>query len=317
MTNKLTVILLALVVGLAACKDDSDSPQPSNNQTTTDYSILAIAKDNGNFTVLVDALERTGLDEVLSASGTYTVFAPSDSAFTSLLEDLGMNNLDELETALGNDGLKNVLLYHVLNAKVMSSEVTTGFVSSLGIRGGNEGQYLSMFINAGSSVMINDIATVTMPDVKADNGVIHVIDHVILPLDIVQLALLSPDHTSLVGALEQADGDLVNVLSSDGPFTVFAPVNSAFDAISATVATLDAAQLSTVLTYHVVSGNIQSEEVQEGVVSTVAEQDITISTDNGVSISDANGGMANVIATDIQGTNGVIHVLDAVLVPNL
>lgn len=317
MTNKLTVILLALVVGLAACKDDSDSPQPSNNQPTADNSILAIAKDNGNFTVLVDALERTGLDEVLSASGTYTVFAPTDSAFSALLNDLGMSNLDEVETALGNDGLKNILLYHVLGSKVNSSQVTTGFVNTMAARSGNEGQNLSMFVDAGSSVMINDKATITMVDVEADNGVIHVIDQVILPLNIVQLASLSPDHTSLVSALAQADGDLVNVLSGDGPFTVFAPVNSAFEAISATVASLDAAQLATVLTYHVVSGNIQSEEVQAGMVSTVAEQDITISTANGVSISDANGGMANVIATDIQGTNGVIHVIDAVLVPNL
>jgi len=125
--------------------------------------------------------------------------------------------LDGLESALGNAGLQQVLLYHVLGAEVMASEVTTGFISGQATRTTGGTDFLTMFVDASNGVRINNKATVTQADLDASNGVIHVIDEVILPLDIVDLAILSPVHGELVGALGSAN--LVTALQGDGPFT--------------------------------------------------------------------------------------------------
>jgi uncharacterized surface protein with fasciclin (FAS1) repeats len=215
-------------------------------------------------------------------------------------------------------------LYLFWGAVFTSDLVTTGYVSTLGINA--TADPLSVYTNISSGVMLNDRATVTTADVTASNGVIHIIDKVILPLTIYNLVNLNSDYATLTAALGIADGSL-DVLLNDptsGPFTVFAPNEMAFGSlltelgladVPALVSALGTDGLSEVLTYHVVSGNVNSNEVPTGSVATVNGENISFDLTNGVVITDANGRMSTVIAVDIQGTNGVVHGINKVLLP--
>ena len=320
---KTGAVLLACTLVFSSCKKDDDEPATPTPQQS---SIAEIAIANGNFTILVDALTRTGLDvTVADDSQTLTVFAPTDAAFMDLLTELGLSSLDEVEAALGTDGLRNVLLYHVMGSVVTSNMVSTGYVRTLGTNDSMDA--LSIYTNTASGVVINDRATVTTADVTASNGVIHIIDKVILPLSIYQLLELNANYATLTAALGIADGGLDALLSdpASGPFTLFAPNEAAFADllfelnladVPALVNALGTDGLANVLTYHVVSGNVNSDEVPSGLVPTVNGDNITISLTSGVVITDTQSRTSTVTAVDIQGTNGVIHAINTVILPN-
>ncbi len=302
--KKLSLILL-LFAGffVTSCGDD----EPDEPVTNT---IVDIAVGDDQFSTLVAALTRVSLVETLQGDGPFTVFAPTNDAFTALGVDLA---------TISDADLTDILLYHVVGAEVKSTDLADGQTyASTASASGPGGAALSILIESGSGVTVNNTATVTTADIIADNGVIHVVDAVITPLDVVGHASANANFTSLVGALAGAPGDLVGVLSGDGPFTVFAPLNSAFDDISTVVAGLTADQLATVLTYHVVAGaNVTSGDLTNGAVGTVAGQEVTVDITDGVKITDATGGESTVVLADVQATNGVIHVLDRVLIPSL
>ncbi len=295
----LTLLLTVSFVTISCNEDDSSDDLPQ--------TIAEIASADPNFSTLVSALERTGLASVVAGEGNFTVFAPTNDAFDALGVDL---------TTLSDEALSEILLYHVLGAEVLSTDIATGqtYVSTSAATGPGETN-LSLLIEKGEGVVLNGSANVASADIDATNGVIHVIDAVLLPLDIVGHASANSSFTELVGALSSAD--LVSALQADGPFTVFAPVNSAFEAISDVVATLTTEQLSDVLTYHVVSAaNVLSTDLSNGQVVTALNQgSFTISLGTSVSITDANDNNVSIILTDVQATNGVIHVVDAVLLP--
>lgn len=319
-----SIALMACALIFTSCdKDDDDDMMTPTPQMS---SIAEIATDNGNFTILLDALTRTGLDAtVADDNATLTVFAPTDAAFGNLLSELGLNSLDEVEAALGTDGLRNVLLYHVLGSVVTSDMVPTGYVRTLATNASSD--ELSIYTSVGSTVMINNRATVETADVAASNGVIHIIDEVILPLSIFQLMEVNPEYATLTTALGIADGEL-DVLLSDptaGPFTLFAPDEAAFADllvelnladVPALVNELGTDGLAGVLTYHVVSGNVNSDEVPSGAVPTVNGDNITIDLTSGVIITDTQSRTSTVTAFDIQGTNGVVHGINTVILPN-
>ena len=316
-------VLLACTLVFSSCKKEDDTPTPVTPQMST---IAEIAVANGNFTILVDALTRTGLDvTVADANQTLTVFAPTDDAFMDLLSDLGLSSLDDVEAALGTDGLQNVLLYHVLGSVVTSTMVPTGYVRTLATNATSDA--LSIYTSTTAGVIINDRATVTTADVMASNGVIHIIDQVILPMSIYQLLEVNPTYATLTAALGIADGGLDALMSdpTSGPFTLFAPDEVAFGNlltelnladVPALVDALGTDGLSGVLTYHVVSGNVNSDEVPSGSVQTVNGQNISIDLSNGVVITDTQNRMSTVTSVDIQGTNGVIHGINTVILPN-
>lgn len=300
-----SLLLLAFMVStFVACKDDDDTPKPQN--------IAEIVANDANFSTLKTALDRANLTSVLEGTGPFTVFAPTNAAFTAA--GIDVNTIDVAT-------LSDVLLYHVLGGSVKSTDLAAGQTyASTAAEAGPNGEQLSILIEkTGSAVKVNNTANVTTADVSATNGVVHIVDKVLLPLDVVGHAAANSNFTSLVGALGAASGDLVTVLSGDGPFTVFAPVNSAFEAISAVTATLTAEQLASVLTYHVVSGNVLSSDLSNGMkVATVNGQEFTVNINGSdVTLTSSSGNTAKVLLTDVQGTNGVIHVLDAVIVPNL
>lgn len=300
---------LFLLVGLLsfiACSDDEETDPPP-----TTPSIVEIATGDANFSTLVSALQRVDLVSTLEQDGPFTVFAPTNQAFTDLGVDL---------STLTDAELTDILLYHVLGGVVKSTDLIEGSTyASTASTAGPNGTALSIGITkSGSSVTVNGGSAVTTADIDATNGVVHVIENVLLPLDIVGHASANESFSSLVGALAASPGDLVNLLSGDGPFTVFAPTNTAFADIQSTVDGLTPEQLQSVLTYHVIGGtNARSTDLVDGAaLSTANGQDVTVDL-GGPSLTDQSGGTSDIILTDVQCTNGVIHVLDRVLIPNL
>ncbi|OAV43457.1 fasciclin domain-containing protein [Lewinella sp. 4G2] len=266
-------------------------------------SIVDRAVRDGRFNTLVAAVTRAGLAGVLSGAGTFTVFAPTDDAFA----DAGID-LDDLS----DEDLGNILKYHVLGATVPSSAIAAGasFPSSINTTG-PDGAALSLLVNnTTDGITINGNSNVVVADVSGNNGVVHAIDQVLMPQSIVDFVVNAPGLDSLAGAVVAAG--LVETLSSDGPFTVFAPTNDAFAAIDSTVATLSVQQLSSVLTYHVVGGaNVRSDALP-AMATTVQGEDLNFS---GATITTSSGQEVAISATDIQGTNGVVHLVPTVLLP--
>lgn len=321
---KFMLLIGVVTLGLTSCDDDDDNDD--NNNPPQQETIADIAVNTPRFSILVDALTRTNLVSVVAdENANLTVFAPNNDAFTDALNALGLADLDALEAALGTDGLRNVLLYHVLGAEVKAADVTNGYAATQATNG--DGDNLSIYLNTDMGVMINGTSEVENADIDASNGVIHEIKAVILPLSIAELLAVNPDYSSLVTALGVADGNLDSVLTdpATGPVTVFAPNDQAFGQLLSDLMLNDLNELvnaiggtgalANVLLYHVAAGNITSDEVMDGAVTTLQGTDFTISTANGVQITDGAGTTTNVTSFDIQGTNGVAHGLDYVLLP--
>lgn len=308
---KSIALLMTAAIILAACKkDETEDMTPTPTPLPEEKNIVETAQSLPQFSILVDAVVKAGLADALSADGPYTVFAPTNDAFNKLFEQLGVSGVEDLTA----EQLTPILLYHVLGAKVMAADVQTGYVSTLNTSA-PDGNSVLLYADASNEVQLNAGVNVTATDVMASNGVIHVIDNVLLPTDIVDIAINNSNFSILVEAVVKAG--LVDALKAEGPYTVFAPTNAAFEALFAQlgvsgISDLSVSQLTPILLYHVVNGNIRAADVSSGMVSTLNTENMIeiMVSDMGVKINNAN-----VIATDVQGTNGVIHVIDAVILP--
>ena len=305
-----------------------DAAADADMAETTDESAMDIvdtAVAAGNFTTLVAAVQAAGLVDTLKSEGPFTVFAPTDEAFAALPEGTVESLLADPEGAL-----TDILLYHVVSGKVMAADAVGldgQMVETVG------GKSFAVTLD-GDSLKIDD-ATVIQPDIETSNGVIHVIDSVLIPasdeaaveaesdmsdmaepMDIVDTAVAAGNFTTLVAAVQAAG--LVDTLKSEGPFTVFAPTDEAFAALpEGTVESLLAdpeGALTDILLYHVVSGKVMAEDAMglDGqIVETVGGKSFTVTLDgDSLKIDDAT-----VIQPDIETSNGVIHVIDTVLIP--
>ena len=312
MKNYLRLFSLAAIVGLTlfsvSCKKDSTNGGFKSN------TIVDVAASNPDFSSLVTALKKTGLDIALSNTvANFTVFAPTNAAFAALLTELKVASLNDIPTAT----LTKVLLYHVKSGKASASQITTGYYSTLAA-GPADGSQLSMYVDM-SSTTINGRSKITKTDIMANNGVIHVIDKVLLPMSIVDHAIANPMFSSLVAAVSKAS--LVTALADNTKtYTVFAPTNDAFAALlmklGVTLNDLSAGTLSPILLYHVLSGYIPAAKVTAGyfpTLSTAFGKNVVlqVSVSNGVMLNNSS----KVIATDVVATNGIIHVIDQVLLP--
>ena len=268
--------------------------------------IPAVATSTGVHTALVAALAQANLVATLQGTGPFTVFAPTDAAFTDAGIDLSSFDTDE-----ENATLVDILTYHVVSGSVLSTALTDGLTATA-----LNGDDVTFTVNA-DGVKVND-ANVVTADVAASNGVVHVIDKVLMPpadlVDIPTIATGTGVHDSLVAALSKAD--LVTTLQGDGPFTVFAPTDEAFTAAGIDLSTFETAEeiaaLADILTYHVVSGSVLSTALTDGLTATALNGDdvtFTVNAD-GVKVNDAN-----VVTADVAASNGVIHVIDKVLMP--
>ena len=264
-------------------------------------NIVETAVEAGSFKTLVAAAKAAGLAETLQGDGPFTVFAPTDAAFAKLPEGT-------VESLLENpEKLRTILLYHVAPGKVMAEDV-----AGLDSVTSASGQPLS--ISTADGVSIGG-AKVVKADISASNGVIHVIDSVLLPRDLMGLAESAGQFTTLLAAVKAAG--LSETLAGDGPFTVFAPTDAAFaelpaSAVQDLLKPENKEKLQAILKYHVVPGRVMAADVvglEEATTAEGSNLDIQVS-ENSVKVDDAN-----VVTTDLLALNGVIHVIDKVVMP--
>ncbi len=338
-----TAASLMLTLGLVAAACASDDPEATAEDTTTTTeaamaevgNIAEVATEAGSFTTLLAAAQAADLVGPLTGEDELTVFAPTDEAFAAALDALDLT----AEELLSNPALADILTYHIVAGEVKSDVVVTldgQEVETL------NGQSVTVSVDGGA-VKVND-ANVTAVDVDASNGVIHVIDAVLVPADIlealtgamddedameeedamedvpatvVDIASSSDDFSILVEAVVAAD--LAGTLSGDGPFTVFAPTNDAFAAALETLGLtkeelLASPDLAGILTYHVVPAKVLAADAIAAAgteVPTVNGDTIEVSVVDGSVMVDG----ATVTATDLVAGNGVVHVIDAVILP--
>ena len=265
--------------------------------------IVDTAVGAGNFGTLVSAVQAAGLVDALKGEGPYTVFAPSDEAFAKLPEGTVAALLKDIPT------LRSILLYHVVPGNVMAKDVIK-FDSAETLFG------QTLTVETGEGVKVAGV-NVVVTDIETSNGVIHVIDEVMMPKNIVEVAVGAGSFDTLVTAVKAAE--LAGTLSGSGAFTVFAPTDEAFanvdaDTISSLLEPENKNQLQSVLTYHVVPGRISAKDLSEmKEISTLQGQTLSLKAkDGGVSIDGAR-----VIQADIPALNGLIHVIDAVVLPEM
>ncbi|MBC2840167.1 fasciclin domain-containing protein [Robiginitalea sp. SC105] len=282
-------------------------------------TIVDHATANPAFSSLVDALTdggNTTFTDLLSSEGPYTVFAPTNDAFAAFTNPNG-------------NALDNILSNHVVSgAAAFSGALSNSYVNTLGVNADDDA--LSLYINTDAGVTLNGVSDVAVADVVATNGVIHAVDAVIDIPTVVTFALADPTFAPLVTALTEGTPmtDFATVLSGEGPFTVFAPTDTAFQALLDSnaawdaVTDIDEALLTSVLYHHVVSGNVRSGDLTDGIMPTTLEGDaITINLPGtGGNIADVTDGANNpgigIIAVDVQAGNGVVHVLNQVMIPD-
>ena len=299
------IISLVAVLAVAAAAVGGTGPASAGTRASK-VDIVQTAVAAGQFTTLASLLQKAGLVDTLATGGPFTVFAPTDAAFAKVPKA----TLDAL--AADPAKLKAVLLYHVVPGRVTAADVVKLTSAKTA-----EGRSLGIKVVNGSVFV--DGAQVTTPDVEATNGVVHVIDSVLIPKEatapktIVQTAVAAGSFKTLASLLKKAG--LVGTLQGKGPFTVFAPTDAAFAKLpKATLAALakNKAKLRSVLLYHVVKGNVSAAKV------------VTLrsaKTLNGKAVSiRVNGGNvlvggARVTTADVKASNGVIHVVNKVLIP--
>jgi uncharacterized surface protein with fasciclin (FAS1) repeats len=327
MKTKFAFVFVVLAMVLAACgtqatpaPEPTAMPEPTavpTEEPEMPKTIVDIAVEDGRFTILVAAVQAAGLVDTLSSEGPFTVFAPTDEAFAALPEGT-------VEALLADiPALTDILLYHVVAGKVMAADVVG--LDGQSVETALAGKSVDIKVDMGN-VYLNETVKVIITDIEASNGVIHVIDAVLLPptddammekMDIVDTAVADGRFTTLVAAVQAAG--LVDTLKSEGPFTVFAPTDDAFAALPAgTVEGLlaDFPALTDILLYHVVPGKVMAADVVgldgQSAETALDGKSISIKVDGDKVILNDN---VNVIITDIETSNGVIHVIDAVLLP--
>jgi uncharacterized surface protein with fasciclin (FAS1) repeats len=306
--KRIRTTIALLVAALAAAAIGASASASTASKSEGDENIVQTALAAGQFNTLASLLTKAGLVETLSTGGPFTVFAPTDAAFAKVPKA----TLDAL--AENPALLKSVLLYHVVPGRVAAADVVK-LESAKTIEG------RSVAIKVVDGAVYVDKAKVVTPDVTASNGVIHVIDSVLIPKaapaapakNIVQTAVAAGQFKTLASLLKKAG--LAGTLQGKGPFTVFAPTDAAFAKVpKATLAALgkDKAKLRAVLLYHVVKGKVTAAQAMKlRSAKTVNGKSLAIRTSGGKVLV----GGATVTKADVSASNGVIHVINKVLIP--
>ena len=287
-----------------ASKKNENSNQMMNASYTAKKDIIDTAVGAGSFTTLAAALTEADLIGALKGKGPFTVFAPTDAAFAKLPK----GTVENLLKPENRDMLISILTYHVVPGELDAGEVLASTTLTT-----LNGQRVDISKNDASIDGVSIIKT----DIECSNGIIHVIDEVILPQSdsILDIASSAGSFNTLAAALEAAD--LVDALNGDGPFTVFAPTDDAFAALpEGTLETLlkpeNKDQLRSILLYHVVEGRVYADQaIDAGEAATLQGSDVKIKKSWGdVKVNDAK-----VVTPDLEASNGVIHVIDRVILP--
>jgi len=326
--NKLEKLFKVIFIGLflvtaVACSDDDDGNMAPASNTIADF----VVANQANYSLLLEALQKAdgNLVATLSGPGPFTVFAPDNAAFTAFLSANGFADIDAVPT----DVLSQILLNHVVSGSVQSSQLSTGYINTLATASPISAA-MSMYVDLSSGVKLNGVSNVTGADNIVDNGVVHLVDGVIGLPTVVTFATADPTFSTLVAALTDSrlTTDFVATLSTpDGtdpaPFTVFAPTDNAFTDLLAELnagglGDIDEPTLNATLTYHVVGGaNVLDSDLADDLTVMTLGGDITANITGGATLTDANERVSDIIATNVQAANGVIHVINKVILPPL
>ena len=319
--NKL-LFLLTLSLFIISC-DNDDNDEPTEQVVLT---IVEIAAQQSDLSILVEALTAADGDLLTTLSGgNFTVLAPTNDAFAGFLSANGFASLDEVPT----DVLSNILLNHVITGSVMSTDLASAGSGYTTTNATNlDGDNLSLYFSTSSGVEFNGQSSVVLADIPATNGIVHVVDAVIGLPTVVTFATTNPTFETLVAALTRDDlsQDFDSILSTTAepsPFTVFAPTNDAFASLLSelgvdSLGDIDATTLELTLATHVVvEANVRSGDLTNGMNITTIGDALTVSLDAGPQLIDLNDRIANIIAVDVQAYNGVVHVIDKDVLPQL
>lgn len=308
--RKLTLVPIALmgIFILSGCDKDDETPQePTQN-------VVQLAQSQPNLSSLVTALTKfPDLVTTLNGAGKFTVFAPTNDAFSALLDEIGQTSIDDVPEPV----LKSLLQYHVITTgEVLSTELADGNVATANME--------NIAVTTSGGIRLNGSAQVVTADVMSTNGVVHIIDQVLVPESIgrfvntvVEPAYFNKDFTTLTAAVTAASPSILDTLLSSSNKTLFAPTNDAFTAAGIT-ALPDRATLDAVLAYHLLDSEVMAGQLP----SSTAPSNDAITTLGGVFYLSNRGsdgvfinGRSRVTATDIEADNGVVHVIDRTLLP--
>lgn len=306
--------ILVITLFLYSCNDDDDNTVEIKTNTIVDVAI------NNNMTSLVAAVTRAELGSVLSGPGPFTVLAPTNEAFAEFLSANNFNSVNDVP----KDLLKEILLNHVIDGSLKSTDLTTGYANTKATSASSSTP-MSIYINTEGGVKFNGISSVTTANIAADNGTVHVVNKVIGLPTVVTFATADPNFSILVQALtRETTYTFVATLSTSGttpaPFTVFAPTNSAFVDLLAelklnTLGDVPTATLTSTLNTHVVANaNVQASGLSNGMTVNTLGGDLTVDlTGTNPTLTDSKNRVSTIIATDVQANNGVIHAINKVV----
>ena len=319
MNNYRPIVSLILLITFLSCsKEETEVIEPAQS---TLYDLVA---NSMNYSYLEAALRMTNLDEVLVGDDVYTLYAPDNNAFIGFLMRSGFNSLEEVP----RETLKQILLNHVMIGQMEYRDFKSGFFQTAATSAAN-GNAMSIYINqVNMRVTLNGESRIVQGNVRASNGIIHVVDRIIPLPSLVTFILADPLLYNLAVALTRNDltVDFTAVLStqngtSPAPFTVFAPNNLAFldlltelgvDRLSA----IDEPTLNSTLNHHVVGEiNTLSSDLSDNLLINTLEGEITANVTGGASLTDGNNRVSNIIVVDVQANNGVLHIIDKVILP--
>ncbi|NAS32644.1 hypothetical protein GTQ40_16810 [Flavobacteriaceae bacterium R38] len=318
------IICLFTIVSSCSLGDNEGELEPQQG-----FTITQIVNLSSGLSTLEQALQITGLNTTLDGNGAFTLFAPSDIAFQNFLDGRTLSDIPV-------DDLRQLLLNHIISRTLTTDQLSgigSGYVNTISSAGPN-GSNLSLFFNTSSGFVLNGGPTNgganIIPELTnsvASNGIVHIVDTVMELPNIETFLVADSDLDSLSDAFNTngLTTDFISFLSSQGnsaPFTVFIPNNSAFESLLTTLSInelgdLDPDTLESILNYHIIeSSNLRSENLNSGLAITTRNGE-TITIDALNTVVDTGNRSGNIITIDIQTTNGVMHITDIVLLPNL
>jgi len=323
------LLLLAMSsLMLTSCGDDDSTDPDPEPEPEPELNIIEWAEAQGDFSLLLAAAEKAGLTETLAdPASQFTIFGPKDETFQAFLDLAAGGTLDNVDAATAGA----ILTGHALLGLRKGADLTTGYTTSLGrLAMAPDGAFTSsMFINTDGGVAVNGGvaatggATVLEADLEASNGIIHVVDNVIVPAKIPTYIAVDPDFSMTLEAISRPDLgiDFAGAAGGDDILTVFAPNNAAWTAFLsnnglASIADIPAATLAVALGKHIISSgvNVRSADITDGMMAAnLAGGMITLGTSNGVTVNAGGASTATVVEADIQAHNGVIHKIDTIL----
>ena len=308
-----------LFISMHSCSKDQKEPQMVIQKT-----IFENVASNMNYSYLLYALQKTDLDDILNGDGNFTLYAPNNRAFIGFLMRRGYSALDEIPP----EALKKLLLNHVMSGQIRYRDFKSGYYPTAAGSDVND-RPLSIYINqVNMRVTLNGSSRIVQGNINASNGVIHAVNAVIPIPSLVTFVLADPNLYNLSLALTRDDltQDFPTILNTENgrapaPFTVFAPNNMAFvDLLNELeidrLNLIDEPTLNLTLNHHVLGEtNALSSDLSDNLILSTLGGDITANVSDGVSLTDGNARVSKIIASDIQANNGVLHIIDKVILP--